>query len=113
MQTTNTKITVVPAAEAHGPEYIRMPRSKERDPLFGLTRTQLYEWVLPSMANDWTPPVRSIVIRRLGAKTGVRLIHVGSLRAHIEKHLEPVRKPSPTNDGQAAPGARADAPGPV
>lgn len=113
MQTTNTKITLIPAAEAHGPEYIRMPRTKERDPLFGLTRTQLYELVLPSVANDWSPPVRSAVIRRPGAKNGVRLVHVGSLRAYVEQHLEPVRKPSTTNDGQVVADARADAPSPA
>lgn len=99
MQTTNTKITVIPT-EARGPEYLRMPRAAERDPLFGLSRTQLYELVLPSLANDWTPPVRSVVIRRPGARTGVRLIHVVSLRAFIEQHLEPVRQ---TPDASSVP----------
>ncbi|MGA2659370.1 MAG: hypothetical protein ABSH34_17840 [Verrucomicrobiota bacterium] len=92
MQTTNTKITLVPG-EARGPEYLRMPHAAERDPLFGLSRTQLYELVLPSLANDWTPPVRSVVLRRPGAKSGVRLIHVASLRAFIEQHPEPAYQP--------------------
>jgi hypothetical protein len=102
---SHTKITVIPAAEARGPEYLRLPRANERDPLFGLSRSQLYELVLPSLANDWTPPVRSAVIRRPGAKSGVRLIHVGSLRTFIEQHLEPVCQPPTVSDGSPSPGA--------
>jgi hypothetical protein len=98
----NTRIAVVPA-EARAPEYLRIPHAKERDPLFGLTRTQLYELILPSVANDWTPPVRSAVLRRPGAKSGVRLIHVGSLRAYVEQHLEPASQPP----GAAVAGANA------
>ena len=99
MQTT--KIAVIPS-EVHGPEYLRMPRVKERDPLFGLSRSQLYELVLPSVANDWTPPVRSVVLRRKpGGRTGVRLIHVASLRAYIEQHLQADhQKPSTTVAGE-------------
>jgi hypothetical protein len=89
---TTTTIAVIPG-EARAPEYLRMPRAKERDPLFGLSRSQLYELVLPSLANDWTPPVRSVVLRRPGAKTGVRLIHVATLRDYIEQHLEPAHQP--------------------
>jgi hypothetical protein len=99
----NTKIAIIPT-EGRGPEYIRMPRVKERDPIFGLCRSQIYELVLPSLANDWTPPVRSVVLRRKpGSRTGVRLVHVGSLRAYIEQHLVevPQRTPStPSNNNE-------------
>jgi hypothetical protein len=93
MQTTN--VTVVPT-ESRAPEYLRMPRANQRDPLFGLSRSHLYELVLPTVANDWTPPVRSVVLRRAGAKSGVRLVHVNSLRAFLEKHTEPAHQPPKT-----------------
>jgi len=71
-----------------GPEYIRLPRARERDPLFGLSRGYLNFLILPSNANGYKPPVKSCVLRRRGARTGVRLIEVKSLRDYIERHAE-------------------------
>jgi hypothetical protein len=85
----HTKIAIV-GSTPPVPEYIRMPKAGERDPLFGLSRTHLYSLVLPTLANDWSPPVRSIVLRRTPrCRSGVRLIHVASLRAYLEQQATP------------------------
>jgi hypothetical protein len=70
------------------PEYIRLPRARERDPMFGLSRGYLNFLILPAKANGYKPPVKSCVLRKKGARTGVRLIEVKSLRDYIERHAE-------------------------
>jgi hypothetical protein len=65
---------------------MRLPRVGQRDPLFGFTRSYLNLLVLPSPANAFKPPVKSYVIRKPGARTGVRLIDVPSLEKFIIKH---------------------------
>ncbi len=54
--------------------------------MFGLSRSYLNVLILPSDENEFRPPVRSVVLRRKGAKTGVRLINVQSLREYIQSH---------------------------
>ena len=84
------QLTTGPLSIATGPhfepEYIRLPKPRERDPIFGLSRSYLNVLILPCNENDYRPPVRSVVLRRKGAKTGVRLINVQSLREFIERH---------------------------
>jgi hypothetical protein len=70
------------------PEYIRLPRAKERDPLFGLSRGYLNFLILPSKANGYKPQVKSCVLRKRGARTGVRLVEVKSLRDYIQRHTD-------------------------
>lgn len=70
-------------------EFMRLPKAKERDPLFGLSRSFMCNLVLPCQENGYRPPVRSIVIRRPKAKTGVRLVDVASLRQYLLQHVEP------------------------
>ncbi|MGB8355155.1 MAG: hypothetical protein WCD79_14755 [Chthoniobacteraceae bacterium] len=65
------------------PEYIRPPRNGERDPIVGLGRSKLYELCVPSRANGFNPPVKSICLRKKGAKTGARLISVASLLEYV------------------------------
>ena len=77
------------------PEFIRLPRYGERDPVFGLSRGYLNTLVLPSNANGFKPPVKSCVLRKRGARTGVRLVDLNSLRNYIRRHEEP-------NSGQPA-----------
>ena len=74
-------------------EYIRLPRARQRDPIFGLSRTFLNTLVLPSPLNDFQPPVRSFVLRKPGSRTGVRLILVSSLREYIQAHEQQAGKP--------------------
>jgi hypothetical protein len=74
------------------PEYMRLPRAGERDPIFGLSRTVLNELILPCEANDFRPPVRSVVLRKRGAQTGIRLVDLDSLRAYLAQNVEPTFK---------------------
>jgi hypothetical protein len=71
------------------PEYVRLPRAGERDPVFGLSRTVLNELILPCKDNGGRPPVRSVVLRKRRARTGIRLVDLASLRAFLNKHVEP------------------------
>ena len=71
------------------PEYMRLPKVGSRDPIFGLPRTVLNELILPCSANKGRPPVRSVVLRKRGARTGIRLIDLDSLRAYLNKQVEP------------------------
>jgi hypothetical protein len=93
--------SVIPAVSNPPPprsiaEFIRLPRIKERDPLFGLSRSFLNELILPCGANRYKPPVQSHVLRRRGYRNGIRLISVDSLRRYIQAHEEPaVRSDSP------------------
>ncbi len=41
------------------------------------------ELVLPCAANDFKPPVRSVVLRKKGKARGIRLIDCASLMAYI------------------------------
>jgi hypothetical protein len=97
------QFTVGPLSVATGPyfepEYIRLPKPRERDPVFGLSRSYLNVLILPSSENNYRPPVRSVVLRRKGAKTGVRLISVQSLREFIKRHESMPEDPRP-NAGQ-------------
>lgn len=77
---------------------MRLPRSKERDPIFGLSRGYLNTLILPLKCNNYRPPVVSCVLRQRGAKTGVRLISVESLRQYVLKHLEPNSGEQSAND---------------
>jgi hypothetical protein len=77
------------------PEFIRLPKARERDPYFGLSRSYLNELVLACKANNFRPLVRSAVLRRRGAKSGVRLVHLQSLRDFVTRH-EVVFEPAPT-----------------
>jgi hypothetical protein len=64
-------------------EFMRLPPAGEPDPIFGLKRGFLNLLILPCRANDWRPPVKSIILRRKRARKGVRLIDIASLRQFI------------------------------
>jgi hypothetical protein len=70
------------------PETIRLPKSGDHDPYFGLTRSAINAVVLPTEANGFKPPVKSFVLRKKGARTGIRLISFSSLRDYIHRHEE-------------------------
>lgn len=80
--------TIAVSATTVGSEYIRLPRPGEHDPFFGLTRSYLNLLILPSRENDFRPPVRSSVLRQGNARTGVRLVNVASLRAHLKNQMQ-------------------------
>jgi len=82
-----------PAQPNAGVEFLRLPKSTERDPLFGLSRSFLNQLILSCEENGYRPPVRSHVLRRRGSQRGIRLISVDSLRQHIKAREEPAAKP--------------------
>ena len=66
-------------------EWLRLPPPGTKDPDYGLHRGTLNELILPSEANGYKPPVRSLVIKKRGAVRGIRLIHRPSLDAYLSK----------------------------
>lgn len=65
------------------PEFIRLPPPGSRCPWTGLSRSTLNELILATQANGFKPPVLSHVLRKRGAKTGVRLVVFSSLLSFI------------------------------
>jgi hypothetical protein len=51
-----------------------------------MARSALNELILPTEANEHKPPVKSFVLRKNGARTGIRLISWSSLKAYILDH---------------------------
>lgn len=71
------------------PQFIRLPRSGERCPYTGLSRSSLNELILPCPANDYRPPVRSVVQKKRHATRGCRLILLSSLLDFLHGLEEP------------------------
>jgi hypothetical protein len=65
------------------PEFIRYPKPRTRCEKTNLSRTRMCELVLPCAANDFKPPVRSVVLRKKGKDRGIRLIDFASLMAYL------------------------------
>jgi len=65
------------------PIWIRLPKVGKSCPYTGLSRSTLNNLVLGS-----NPPVKSVSMRKQYAVRGTRLIHLGSLLAHIESMVE-------------------------
>lgn len=66
-------------AKALPPEFIRLPRSGEREPITGLSRSTLNKLILPNQGNCFKPQVKSVCLRKRGAVRGTRLISRDSL----------------------------------
>jgi hypothetical protein len=67
------------------PEWIRLPKSGQRCPITGLSRSKLNELILPCAANGWKPLVLSKSLKTSKwAKRGVRLVCVRSLLDLLE-----------------------------
>ncbi len=83
----NATLPSPPAAvtgETSKPEWLRLPAPGSRCRFTGLSRSTLNELTIPGPANDGTPPVKSVVLRKRGAIRGIRLISYDSLMAHLE-----------------------------
>ena len=66
------------------PVFIRLPAPKGRCPYTGLSRSALADLCVPSKANRFKPPVKSIAPkRRKDAKRAARLIDFESLMAYL------------------------------
>lgn len=92
MSYTTNPLSVATAASTP-PEFMRLPKTRERDPIFGMARSTLNELIIPCPENDYRPPVRSVVLRKRGARTGVRLIDIESLRSYLNRNVEPAYQP--------------------
>ena len=69
------------------PEFLRLPRNGQRDAVASLSRSGLNGLVLPTKANNFKPPVKSVVLRKPGAVRGTRLIVAQSLRDYLYANL--------------------------
>jgi hypothetical protein len=69
------------------PEFIRLPKSGTRDAFSGLSRSGMNSVILATKANNFKPPVKSVVLRRPGSVRGVRLIVAQSLREYLYANL--------------------------
>jgi hypothetical protein len=85
-----TRTAVSAAVEAViKPEFIRLPKPGTAEPYSGLKRSKLNELILPSEANGFKPPVRSICLRNRGQQKGVRLIVFDSLMGYLRSLENP------------------------
>ena len=71
------------ASTAVKPEFIRLPKSGNRCPYTGLSRSKMNQLVLPCKENDFKPPVESKVLRNRGTIRGTRLIVFDSLMNYL------------------------------
>ncbi len=78
------------------PETIRLPRVGSNCPHSGMSRAALNSVILPNEGNNYHPPVESFVLKRKGARTGIRLISYQSLIDYIHLHKQPSGKPEVT-----------------
>lgn len=65
------------------PEFIRLPKTGERCPYTGLSRTELNGLVLEDKKTGKRPPVASVSLRKRGAVRGTRLINFDSLIGYL------------------------------
>lgn len=72
-----------------GTEFIRLPRSGERCPVSGLSRSAMINLVVPNAANGGKAVVKSKVLKsKPGNLKGVRLIQVDSLLQFLQPEDE-------------------------
>jgi hypothetical protein len=82
----NTTLVQPPAAalsETTKPEWLRLPAPGARCRFTGLSRSTLNELTIAGPANDGSPPVKSVVLRKRGAMRGIRLISYDSLMGYL------------------------------
>lgn len=83
------------------PEFIRLPKTGTRDPLTSSSRSTLNSIILPTKANGFRPPVKSIVLKsHQHAARGVRMIVVSSLLTYL--HGLPSDSQPPSSEETAA-----------
>jgi hypothetical protein len=71
------------------PLYIRLPAPRSRCPYTGMSRSALADRCVPGKANDFRPPVKSIVLKiNKYAKRGIRLIDYASLMKYLRAEFE-------------------------
>jgi len=90
------QIAVSQAGSYARPEFLRLPHPGQQCFYSGMSRSGLNSLILPTEDNGFKPPVRSSVLRKRGARTGIRLINYDSLMAYIRAHEDcvPGKEPS-------------------
>ncbi len=83
MSTTQTIQAPKQAAANVHPEFIRLPKPGTLCPYTGLSRSKLNELILGS-----NPPVKSVCLRKRGARTGTRLISYDSLMSYLSSFMD-------------------------
>ena len=80
--TVDAKLTTAPiepgASGSVTSEFLRVP---DVEKIFGIKRGHCYALI-------GAGAVKSVCLRKPGAKTGVRLIHTQSIREHLTKNME-------------------------
>jgi hypothetical protein len=77
------------ALKAHHPVYLRLPREGARCPYTDLPRSTLKDFCVPTKANNFRPPVKSISLKKSKyAKRGIRLIDYASLMKYLRSEFE-------------------------
>jgi hypothetical protein len=74
----NTTTAPVEPGVVGSPEFIRIGDARK---IFGLGRTYCYNLITDGK-------IRSVVLRKRGAKTGVRLLDVDSVRAFLQANFD-------------------------
>lgn len=69
------------------PEFIRLPK-RGPCPITGLTRSKLYDLILPNKENGHNPPVKSVSLRKRGQVKGTRLVVYQSLIDYLHGQVE-------------------------
>ena len=83
MNTTLLQPPTAASLETTKPEWLRLPAPGARCRFTGLSRSTLNELTIPGPANDGSPPVKSVVLRKRGAMRGIRLISYDSLMRYL------------------------------
>ena len=65
------------------PEFVRLPKSGNRCPYTGLSRSKMNQLVLPCKENGYKPPVESKSDRKRGTIRGTRYIVFDSLIGYL------------------------------
>jgi len=69
-------------------ELLRLPKNRQVDPIFSLSRSTWNLLILPCAANNFRPPIKSISLRRPGTTRGCRLIIISSARAYFQRLID-------------------------
>jgi hypothetical protein len=91
------------------PEYVRMPKNRERETYSRLSRPSLDRLVRPQRCNQFKPPVVSRIVRIHGGKNsrrGVRLILLSSLLAYLEQQPRKAQQILPAKAKRGRPSDR-------
>ena len=77
------------ALKPQQPVYLRLPREGARCPFTDLPRSTLKDLCVPTKANNFRPPVKSISLKKSKyAKRGIRLIDYASLMKYLRGEFQ-------------------------